>query len=68
MMPNYRGIEIHRFSGEDDARDAARSVALLECAIPKTDRPFADVKTQMLARDSMISGWWTAKPALRSAG
>jgi hypothetical protein len=68
MMPNYRGIEIHRFSGEDDAREAARSVALLECAIPKTDRPFADVKTQMLARDTMISGWWTAKPALRSAG
>jgi hypothetical protein len=67
MMPNYRGIEIHRFRDEDDAREAARSVALLECAIPRADRPFADVKSQMLARDEMISGWWVAKPALYSA-
>jgi hypothetical protein len=67
MMPNYRGIEVHRFIGEEDAREAARTVTLLECAIPKAHRPFADVKAQALARDKMISGWWVAMPALRSA-
>jgi hypothetical protein len=26
MMPNYRGFEIHRFSGEEDALDGAKAV------------------------------------------
>lgn len=67
MMPNFRGIEIHRFSGEDDAREAARSVAILECALPKTERPFGDVKVQILTRDKMISDWWVPKVQLKSA-
>lgn len=67
MMPNFRGIEMHRFSGEDDAREAARSVAMLECALPKTERPFGDIKTQILTRDKMISDWWVPKVQLKSA-
>ena len=67
MMPNFRGIEIHRFSGEDDAREAARSVAMLECALPKTERPFGDVKVQILTREKMISDWWVPKVQLKSA-
>jgi hypothetical protein len=67
MMPNYRGIEVHRFSGEDDAREAARSVGILECALPKGERPFADIKTQLLTREKMIGDWWVSKNVLRSA-
>jgi hypothetical protein len=67
MMPNFRGVEIHRFSGEDDAREAARSVAMLECALPKSERPFADIKVQILTRDKMISDWWVPKAQLKSA-
>jgi hypothetical protein len=58
MMPNYRGIEVHRFSGAHEAFDAARSVGILECALPKADRPFADIKTQILGREKMITDWW----------
>jgi hypothetical protein len=58
MMPNYRGFEIHRFSGAEDAREGARSVAILECSLPKGERPFADVKTQMRGREKLISDWW----------
>lgn len=60
MMPNYRGFEVHRFSGADDARDGARSVALLECALPKSDRPFADLHGQIANREKLIADWWVA--------
>jgi hypothetical protein len=66
MMPNYRGVEVHRFGGATDAREAARSVAILECALPKNDRPFVDTRTQMLTREKMISDWWVAKAELHS--
>lgn len=58
MMPNYRGFEIFRFSGEEDAKANARAVSILECAVPKGKRPFADLTNQMRARDKMISDWW----------
>lgn len=67
MMPNYRGTEIHRFSGPDDAREGARSVGVLECAIPRPERPFADLRTQLMAREAMICDWWAEKPALQPA-
>jgi hypothetical protein len=67
MMPNFRGTEIHRFSGPDDAREGARSVGLLECAIPRAERPFADLRTQLIARENMIADWWKEAPALQSA-
>ena len=38
MMPNYRGFETHRFSGEDDARNGARAVERLEVSIPAMHR------------------------------
>jgi hypothetical protein len=62
MMPNYRGFEVHRFSGADDACEGARSVAILECALPRSERPFADLKTQILNRERLITGWWTIAP------
>ena len=34
MMPNYRGFEIHRFFGEEDAQEAAKTVSRIEAAIP----------------------------------
>ena len=62
MMPNYRGFEVHRFSGEADARAGARAVALLECALPKSQRPFSDITAQLQVRDRMIADWWVRKP------
>ena len=59
MMPNYRGFEIHRFGGAEDAREGARSVAVLECALPARERPFADIRSQIDERDKLISNWWS---------
>ena len=58
MMPNYRGYEIHRFHGPEDAREGARSVALLECALPRPQRPFSDIRTQIESRERLIADWW----------
>lgn len=62
MMPNYRGFDLYRFNGADDAKAGARAVALLECALPRSQRPFADISQQLQARDKMISDWWVPKP------
>jgi hypothetical protein len=62
MMPNYRGFELHRFKGAEDAKAGARAVALLECALPRNQRPFSDITQQLQARDKMISDWWVQKP------
>jgi hypothetical protein len=58
MMPNYRGLEIHRFSGEDDAIEGAKAVGRIESAIPTKQRPFADLALQIKNRQKLISDWW----------
>jgi hypothetical protein len=58
MMPNYRGFEIHRFSGEEDARDGAKAVGKIESAIPSKQRPFADLSAQINSRQKLICDWW----------
>jgi hypothetical protein len=58
MMPNYRGFEIHRFSGEEDAREGAKAVGKIESAIPSKDRPFADLSVQFKGRQKLICDWW----------
>jgi hypothetical protein len=60
MMPNYRGFEIHRFSGEEDARDGAKAVGKIEAAIPAKERPFSDLSTQINSRQKLIRDWWCA--------
>jgi hypothetical protein len=60
MMPNYRGFEIHRFSGEEDARDGAKAVGKLESVIPAKERPFADLSAQINGRRKLICDWWRA--------
>jgi hypothetical protein len=62
MMPNYRGFEIHRFSGEADAREGALAVSRIESAVPAKDRPFADLAVQLGDRLKMIGDWWHATP------
>jgi hypothetical protein len=62
MMPNYRGFEIHRFSGEEDASEAAKAVAKIEAVIPAKARPFADLSTQVKYRQKLICDWWQALP------
>jgi hypothetical protein len=58
MMPNYRGFESYRFSGEDDAQDAARAISRIEAAIPAKARPVADPSTNYRRRLGLISDWW----------
>lgn len=63
MMPNYRGFEIHRFSGEEDANEGAMAVSRIEAAIPTKDRPFADLSVQVQRRQALIGEWWRETPS-----
>jgi hypothetical protein len=58
MMPNYRGFESYRFSGEDDAQDAARAISRIEAAIPAKARPVADPSANYRGRLALIGEWW----------
>ncbi len=58
MMPNYRGFESYRFSGEDDAQDAARAITRIEAAIPAKARPVADPSANYKRRLGLIGEWW----------
>jgi hypothetical protein len=58
MMPNYRGFEVHRFSGEKDAQEGAKAVSRIEGAIPATQRPFADLSVRLKNRQKLICDWW----------
>ncbi len=60
MMPNYRGFEIHRFSGEEDARKGARAVERLELSIPK-GMGAADPIALSNSRLALIKNWWSEK-------
>jgi hypothetical protein len=62
MMPNYRGFEIHRFSGPDDAREGASAVGKIESAIPAKERPFTDLSAQVKSRQKLIGDWWQVAP------
>jgi hypothetical protein len=62
MMPNYRGFEIHRFSGEEDALDGAKAVGKIESVIPAKQRPFTDLSAQINSRQKLISDWWRTPP------
>jgi hypothetical protein len=62
MMPNYRGFEIHRFSGEEDAWEGAKAVARIEAVIPAKERPFSDLSVQVKGRQKLICDWWQAVP------
>jgi hypothetical protein len=54
MMPNDRGIEMHRFDGEDHALEGAHAVERLERAIPDPQRPFEHADN----RQALIRHWW----------
>jgi hypothetical protein len=54
MMPNDRGIEMHRFDGEDHALEGAHAVERLERFIPQQHKP-AD---QGANRRALIRHWW----------
>jgi hypothetical protein len=58
MMPNYRGFENYRFSGEDDAQDAARAISRIEAATPAKARPMADPSANYKSRLRLIGDWW----------
>lgn len=67
MMPNYRGFEIYRFNGQDDAQEGARAIGKLESAIPVKDRPIADLTVQFKNRQKLITDWWQVAPDRLSA-
>src|SRR6267378_563250 len=62
MMPNYRGFEIHRFSGEEDALEGAKAVGKIESVIPAKERPFADLTAHLNSRQKLIFDWWKPMP------
>jgi hypothetical protein len=57
MMPNARLFELRRFTGKDDALEAARALSRLEAAIPKEHRP--DLVRHAEGRMQLIDSWWT---------
>lgn len=57
MMPNARLFDLRRFTGRDDALEAARALSRLEAAIPKQHRP--DVLRHAEGRKQLIDNWWT---------
>jgi len=54
MMPNDRGIEMHRFDGEQHAIEGTYAVERLEQAIPEKHRPFEHSAN----RQALIRNWW----------
>jgi hypothetical protein len=54
MMPNDRGIEMHRFDGEEHAVEGTYAVERLEQAIPEKHRPFEHSAN----RQALIRNWW----------
>jgi hypothetical protein len=60
MMPNYRGFETHRFSGEDDARDGDKAVERLEVSIPAMHRPVDPIALSN-GRLALIENWWSER-------
>jgi hypothetical protein len=60
MMPNDRGIEMHRFGNEDDARDGTRAIERLELALPVKYIPFDDPLAQSVNRQALIQNWWSS--------
>ena len=54
MMPNDRGIEMHRFDGEQHAIEGTYAVERLEQAIPEKHRPFE----HSASRQALIRNWW----------
>jgi hypothetical protein len=54
MMPNDRGIEMHRFDGEDHALAGAYSVERLEQVVPELHRPVGHSAN----RRALIRNWW----------
>lgn len=67
MMPNYRGFEVHRFSGEQEAQEGAAAISRIEGAIPLKQRPFADLSVQFKSRQKLICDWWQAASDRQSA-
>ena len=67
MMPNFRGFEIHRFSGAEDAQEGAKAVSRIEGVIPAKERPFADLSVQFKNRQKLICDWWQTGPDRLSA-
>jgi hypothetical protein len=54
MMPNDRGIEMHRFDGEEQAREVTRAIEKLEWAIPESQR----LVEHSANRQALIRHWW----------
>jgi hypothetical protein len=61
MMPNYRGFETHRFSGEEDAREGAKAIERLEVYVPAVQRAAVDPVAPSNARLALIDNWWPTR-------
>jgi hypothetical protein len=57
MMPNDRGIEMHRFGDEQQALEVTFAVERLERAIPELNRPSEHAAN----RQALIRHWWPSE-------
>lgn len=57
MMPNDRGIEMHRFGDEQQALEVTFAVERLERAIPELNRPCEHSAN----RQALIRHWWPSE-------
>ncbi len=60
MMPNYRGIESQRFSGEDEARDGAKAIERLELLVAARHGQVDPVALSN-GRLALIENWWSER-------
>lgn len=60
MIPSARLFDLQRFTGRDDANEAAQAVGRLEAAIPTEHRP--DLIRRTEDRMKLIDDWWTPVP------
>jgi hypothetical protein len=57
-MPNYRDLEVHRFTGEENAIEGNRIIERLEKAVLARQQVSAAVLGRATGRQHLIGDWW----------
>jgi hypothetical protein len=57
-MPNYRDLEVHRFTGEENAIEGNRIIERLEKAVLARQQVSAAILARSPGRQHLIRDWW----------
>jgi hypothetical protein len=57
-MPNYRDLEVHRFTGEENAIEGNRIIERLEKAVLARQQVSAAILARSTGRQHLIRDWW----------